>query len=460
VPSARRARASAPGRARRLVPAWLRASCLLGLAACAADGPARVTLRVSNWADWSEQRLEDAYVHTFSRAHPGVRVQMEAVTNGPEYRDRVLASIAAGAPPDVVQLDNIDIPAFVDAGVLQDLAPYLERVGLRRSAFEPRVLAIFRRGAALYAIPKDFTPMLIAYNKDLFDRAGVPYPDGDWTWESFVAAARRLTRDTDGDGRVDQWGFWLDRRDFMWIPSIWALGGDVLCPDGARASGCLDSPTSIWAFRAFTGLATRDSVTPRFYGLRRTMGDQLRQFYSGHLAMIPAGHFWLPQLRPYVARGRLRIGFAPFPHRAGFPPATVLYASGFAVPRNVRHKRLSVELAAFMVDSLAQVTRAAGALAIPALTAIARQVADADTTGWEAAFDAAVSSGRMPWGARVAKWREVEDVLPDIMDRVILNHEDVALVLRDVARKVDRVLGWHGSAGAGSPAPGRAARSP
>jgi multiple sugar transport system substrate-binding protein len=440
--AAARRRASRPG---------LRALPVLALAACGGAGAGgRTTLTVSNWADWSEQRLEDAYIHTFGRAHPGVRVTMEAVTNGPEYRDRILTSIAAGSPPDVVQLDNIDIPAFVDAGVLQDLAPYLARVGLRTSDFEPRVLAIFRRGSALYAIPKDFTPMVIAYNRDLFDRAGVPYPSTDWTWEQFLAAAKRLTRDRDGDGVVDQWGFWLDRRDFMWIPSIWALGGDVLCPDGLRASGCLDSPASVWAFRAFTGLATADSVTPRFFGLRRSMGDQMREFASGRLAMMPAGHFWLPQLRPYAERRNLRIGFAPFPHRVGFPPATVLYASGLAVPRNVRHKRLSVELAAFMADSLAQATRAAGGLAIPALTAAALRAAAADTTGWEAAFNAAVPSGRMPWGARVARWREVEDILPDIMDRVILNREDVEPVLHDVARRIDRVLEGRGRGRAGA----------
>ena len=439
-----------PARHRRVsLRRTLGALPLLALAGCSGAGAGgRTTLTVSNWADWSEQRLEDAYIHAFSRTHPGVGVALEAVTNGPEYRDRILTSIAAGAPPDVVQLDNIDIPAFVNAGVLEDLAPYLERVGLRTSLFEPRVLDIFRRGSALYAIPKDFTPMVIAYNKTLFDQVGVAYPAAGWTWDEFVAAAKRLTRDRDGDGVVDQWGFWLDRRDFVWIPSIWALGGDVLCPDGLRASGCLDSPNSIWAFRAFTGLATADSVTPRFFGLRRSLGDQLREFYSGRLAMMPAGHFWLPQLRPYVERRKLRIGFAPFPHRPGFPPATVLYASGLAVPRNVRHKRLSVELAAFMADSLGQATRAAGDLAIPALTSVARQVAAADTTGWEAAFNAAVPSGRMPWGARVARWREVEDVLPDIMDRVILNHEDVEAVLHDVARRIDRVLGARGRAAA------------
>jgi len=214
----------------------------------------------------------------------------------------------------------------------------------------------------------------------------------------------------------------------------------VLCEDGTRAGGCLDAPNTVWAFRALTGLATRDSVVPRYFGLRRSMGDHLRNFYSGRLAMVPVGHFWMPQFRPFVERGRLRLGFTQIPHREGFPPATVLYASGFAVARNARHKRLSVELAAYMADSLAQVTRAAGGLEIPALSRIADQVAAADTAGFEGVFRRAVSAGRMPWGARIEKWREVEAILPDIVDRVVIAGEDVEAVLHDVARQIDRVL--------------------
>ena len=421
------------------VPAPL-CACIFLLACAGGDGSGRTTLTVLNWAAWNEQQLEDAYVHRFGVAHPGVRVSLAAAGNQAEYRDQILTSIAAGAPPDVFLLDNIDVPAFARSGLLLDLAPYAARVGLPLSAFDPRVLAIFRRGGAVVALPKGFTPMMIAYNKDIFDRAHVPYPQGDWTFEEFRAAAQALTRDTDGDGRTDQWGFWLDRRAFMWIASLWGLGGDVLCEDGTRASGCLDGAASVRAFRALTDLATRDSVTPRFFGLRRSLGDQLRNFYSGRVAMVPAGHFWLPSFRPHVEAGRLRLGFAMIPHRAGLPPATVIYASGYAVPLSARHKRLSVQLAAFMTDSLAQVTRAAGGLEIPALTRIAALVAERDTTGWEAAFRRAVPYGRMPWGARIAKWREVEAILPDIMDRVILRGEDVAAVLHDVARQVDAVL--------------------
>jgi multiple sugar transport system substrate-binding protein len=413
------------------------AAALLG--ACAA-ADARTTLSVINWAAWDEQQLEQAYVHRFAEQHPGVRVSLASAGNQAEYRDQILTSIAAGAPPDVFLLDNIDVPAFARADVLLDLAPYAARVGLPLERFDSTVLAIFRRGEAVVAFPKGFTPMLIAYNRDAFDAAGVPYPRDDWTWEEFRAAAKALTRDSDGDGRVDRWGFWLDRRVFMWIASLWSLGGDVLCPDGMRATGCLDGPASVAAFRDLLALATRDSVTPRFFGLRRSLGDQLRSFYSGTVAMVPAGHFWVPSFRPHVAAGRLRLGFVMPPHKENVRSATVIYASGYAVPRRAPHKRLSVELAAFMADSLAQVTRAAGGLEIPALTGIAAQVAAADTTGWEAAFRRAVPYGRLPWGARISRWREVEAVLPDILERVILRGEDVETVLHDVARQVDRLL--------------------
>ncbi|OGU01288.1 MAG: hypothetical protein A2085_05895 [Gemmatimonadetes bacterium GWC2_71_10] len=67
-------------------------------------------------------------------------------------------------------------------------------------------------------------------------------------------------------------------------------------------------------------------------------------------------------------------------------------------------------------------------------------MAAADTTGWEATFVRAAAVGRAPWGARIEKWREVEAILPDVMDRVILNHEDVAAVLADIARRIDAVL--------------------
>ncbi|MGH7613582.1 MAG: ABC transporter substrate-binding protein, partial [Gemmatimonadales bacterium] len=275
------------------------AAAVLVIAACGrAAGGDRTVLELANWGEVREAELERRALRAFEQAHPGVTVQQQSAGTGQaEYRERILTSMVAGRPPDVFLLDNIDVPAFADRGVLLDLAPYLPRLGIDPARYDSTVLAIFRRGDALYALPKGYTPMVVVYNKDLFDRAGVPYPTDDWTWDDFLRTATTLTRDSDGDGQVDQWGTAFDRRVFLWLPWIWSGGGDVLCADGRRASGCLDSPTSVAAIRWYTNWVTADSVVPRQFNLRRSLGDNLRLFYTGKVAMLTTGHFWIPHFR-------------------------------------------------------------------------------------------------------------------------------------------------------------------
>lgn len=401
----------------------------------------QTVLELANWAEYREADLERQVLAPFEQSHPGVVVQQQSAGTGQaEYRERILTSIVAGRPPDVFLLDNIDVPAFTRRGVTLDLAPYLGRVGVDLSRFDSTVLGIFRSGPAVYALPKGYTPMVVVYNKTLFDRAGLPYPTDDWTWDDFLRVAKALTRDTDGDGKIDQWGAAYDRRVFLWIPWVWSGGGDVLCPDGTRASGCLDSPATIEAIRWFTGWVTRDSIVPRAFNLRRSLGDNQRLFNSGKVAMMTTGHFWIPMLRPYVADGHLRVGFVEIPHRAGAAPQTVIYASGFAVPATAPHRKLSIELAAYLADSLAQAIRTAGGLELPTLGGTAQAVTTADTSGWEAVFLRASRHARVPWGARIERWREVEAALPDMMDRITLEHVDPQVAARDMARQLDRLL--------------------
>jgi multiple sugar transport system substrate-binding protein len=408
--------------------------------ACRAGDP-RTVLELANWAEYREADLETRVLAPFERDHPGITVQQQSAGTGQaEYRERILTSMLAGTPPDVFLLDNIDVPAFTSRGVTLDLSPYLQRLGVDLSRYDSTVLGIFRRGDAIYALPKGYSPMVMVYNMDLFDRAGLPYPTDDWTWDDFVRIAKILTRDTDGDGQIDQWGTAFDRRVFLWVPWVWSGGGDVLCPDGTKASGCLDAPASVAAIRWYTEWVTRDSIVPRVFNLRRSLGDNQRLFNSGKVALLTVGHFWIPMMRPYVTDGRLRIGFVEIPHRVGASPQTVIYASAFAVPATAPHRKLSIQLAAFLADSEAQAIRVAGGLELPTLTGAATALEASDTSGWEAVFLRASRHARVPWGARIERWREVEAALPDLMDRVTLEGVDPQVAAREMARRIDRLL--------------------
>ena len=415
-------------------------ACGLALAGCARGDSDAVTLRVTSWQSPEENAIDAANWREFERRHPGVHVVNDPVTNQAEYREKVVTSIAAGAPPDVFLLDGIDAAAFADEGVLLDLAPFAARVGISLDSFYPEVLAHFTRPGQLLAFPKGLSPMVYYYNRDLFDAAGLPYPAGDWTRDDFLRAARALTRDTNGDGAIDQWGTALDRRFFAWQAWVWSGGGDILSPDGTRATGYLDSPETDSTVAFLTALPTAYGVAPRPNAFRAVSGTETRLFYSGKLAMYTSGHWLIPQLRRHVARGRVRLGVAPVPRAEGHPSRTVLFASGYAVPHNTPHRKLAVEFAAWMASPEAQRHRLGSGLELATMPVVQSAFVAADTTGLERAFVALVPTGRPPWGARIARFREVEAQMYDVLDRVLINGESVHDVTSSVARRIDAIL--------------------
>jgi multiple sugar transport system substrate-binding protein len=392
-------------------------------------------------ADCVTAVLEERLLAPYVARHPGLEVVRRVASSRAEYRRTLRTSLASGEPPDVFLLEDGDVPALLDRRAALDLAPYVGRAGVDVARYDPAVLAMFRRGDALHALPKGYTPLVLAYNKTLFDRAGIPYPTDDWTWDEFLRVARALTRDTRGDGAIDQWGSAFDWRPSVWLAWIWAGGGDVLCADGRRASGCLDSPATVAALRWYRDWLTVARIAPPIADPRDAPGGTARLFARGRIALLVTGHWAVPELRAAVARGPLRVGFVAIPHRAGVPAATVLYASGYAVPATLERRKPAVELAADLSDSTSEAARAEAGLELPAVLAAAQALAAADTLGWDAVFLRAAAHGRAPWEARIAQWPEVEARLAGLLTRIVVTDADPARAAGDAARELDGLLG-------------------
>ena len=412
---------------------------LLSAAACAPAPPDTVTLRVALWAGGHELEMERRVVDRYETIRPGVRVVLESAPNG--YEERLLTSIAAGHPPDVYLLDSPDIPTFVERGLATDLAPYAAALGFAEDRVFPPVLDGFRRGASLFALPKDFTPMVIYANRAVLDDAGVARPgSGGWTWDEFRGAARAVTRDTDGDGRPDVFGFDFPRNLYQWVPFVWSAGGDILAPDGSAASGFMDGPGALDAYAFLTGLAI-DGYTPGAQFVQQ--GDPAREarFASGRQAFLLSGHWTLRVFRDLVEGGGLELEILPVPHHPSRSAATsVLYASGWAVPPNAANPRQAIDLAGFLASPEAQRIRARSGLAIPSRIDVAAEIAAADTTGIEAAFIELTEGARVTWGAFVRDFSRIEALAVEIMDRHLLNGVPLAESAADVARRVDAEL--------------------
>ncbi len=450
------------------------AALVLTATACS-RGESGTTLRVALWAGGHELEIERQVADRYEALHPGVRVVLESAPNG--YEERLLTSIAAGRPPDVYLLDSPDIPTFVERGLALDLAPYREALRFRPDSVFGQVADAFRRGESMFALPKDFTPMVLYANRGVFRAAGVesllpaapspaassptaaseaaaslarapsatpapPAPPAGWTWEDFRRAAEAVVADTDADGRTDVFGFDFPRNLYQWIPFVWSAGGDILAPGGSGTAGYLDGPAALEAYRFLTAMA-EDGLTPGAQFVQQ--GDPAREarFASGGQAFLLSGHWTLPVFRDLVGAGALDLAILPIPHHPSQAAATsVLYASGWAVPPNAGELRRAIDLAGFLASPEAQRIRARSGLAIPSRMDVAAEIAAADGTGVEAAFIALVEGARMTWGARVRDFSRIEALAVEIMDRRLVRGEPLAASAADVARRIDMEFGW------------------
>ncbi len=218
----------------------------------------------------------------------------------------------------------------------------------------------------------------------------------------------------------------------------------MLSPDGKSATGYLNSPETETAIEFLTDLVTVHRVVPAVDVQRLESGMDRNLFLTGRIGMVMTGHWWLPRIRDYIDDGRVKVAVLPIPRYGDRDPVTVIYAAGWAVPHNTRHKKLAVELAAYLSAADAQRTRAEYGLAIPSLRAVHEAAAAEDRYGLEEAFLLAARNGRMSWGSTIEEWAHVEVQMPDIFDRVIFENEPIHDVTTEVASRIDDILAGSG----------------
>jgi multiple sugar transport system substrate-binding protein len=205
-----------------------------------------------------------------------------------DYHIKLTTMTAGGAAPDLFYLPQEYVRAFAAQGALLDLTDRVARDEdpvTDLSTYYPSVLAPFRHADRLYGLPWIAQPVILYCNRTLFERAGEPLPDSTWDWARFVRASRNLTRDTDGDGRVDQWGFIVSNG---WPPMhmwIWQNGGRLIDPVSRTAR--LDDPRVLDALDACAGLIHRESVAPPLSIVSERGFSDL--FRAGKIAMFMGG---------------------------------------------------------------------------------------------------------------------------------------------------------------------------
>ena len=213
------------------------------------------------WGDPAELDVWKAIVADFEAANPNIKVNVE-VSDWDSYWTKLKTLLAANTPPDVFAMDA---PLYLDyqsRGVLLNLQPYIDSNPGMLDGLFPNTLTAYQTPDGYFGLPRDFQTIVVFYNKDMFDKAGVAYPKSNWTYDDLRATAKALTKDTNGDGKIDQFGYVIDPWDFEPGMSeiIWAYGGDLINADHTKT--LIGEPNARTAFQFLHDMMFIDHSIP------------------------------------------------------------------------------------------------------------------------------------------------------------------------------------------------------
>ena len=174
--------------------------------------------------------MDDA-IARFEAAHPNVRVKYTSGILGEDYSEWLSGRYLLGREPDVMVILPEDFIRLSDKGALKRLEPYkVTDAHVNWEDFYPAALQSGADNGIQYALPLECVPQMMFINKTLLQKEGIPIPDSDWTWDDFYNICEKVTKDTDGDGIVDQFGVY----DYGWDEAMTANGCSLVSEDGRQ----------------------------------------------------------------------------------------------------------------------------------------------------------------------------------------------------------------------------------
>lgn len=262
-----------------------------------------------------------------------------------EMMNQTIGMVNKGEVCDLVQAHDQNFPIYGAKKIVQDISQYVD---LEDDFWYDSVTNAFTYGGTPYAIGADATPVVISYNKTLFEQYGVKTPmeyfeDGEWTWDKFREVALEMTGDTDGDGNNDSYGFgWWDS---FYVQMLSSNGTTHMkyADDGSIGSNYLSAEAN----EAFAFLQD-GYVTDKF--IKYPDGDSfISDFKSGKLAMTC--EYGFAAITAYACD--YEIEWAPLPTG----PSGEMYdcggsLTGFAVPETSENPEGAVVFARMAYELL------------------------------------------------------------------------------------------------------------
>jgi multiple sugar transport system substrate-binding protein len=291
------------------------------------SGGSHVTLTYWNGFTGPDGPTVTKLVHEFNQTHPNITINMSIMPWDVFYQ-KLLPALAAGNGPNMVAMDTQQLPQYATKNVFLPLTSYYANPANDTSVLLPGAVAGTKVNGTEYAVPVNFAPMMLYWNKTLFARAGISGPPTNWTqWQS---DAVKLSH----GGKSPQYGIALAENNTipMWPVLLWANGGGITNPQATQ--GMLSNSASVDAVTQWAALVIKHGIAP----LNINGADADSLFQAQKAAMEMNG----PWATTAYKTAGVNFGLAPVP--AG-PAKTVTLADVTSMSLNAKDSPAQVSAA-------------------------------------------------------------------------------------------------------------------
>ena len=396
----------------------------LALTGCSApadeDGP--VTITYSNFISngGNEENLQKI-VDAFEDANPDIKVEVTTLPYG-DYGTALQTDLAAGTQSDVFDLEYAQYAEFQANGVLAPLEVS------DPSVYRQSVLEAYQTDGTQYALPSSFSDVVLYYNKDLFDAAGVEYPNADWTWADEKAAAEAIT-----DQAAGIWGDHQPVSFHEYYKVLAQNGGEFL--NEARDAVAFNTPEGIEAAKWL--VEKSGTVMPTIEQGQGTPDFDTNLFTDGKLGMLHTG-IWV-----FGA-----VADVPFAWDIAVEPgnthaASAVFSNAVGVSSSSKHVEAATKWVEFLTSSDTMVdVRLDSGWELPAISDEAKldtYLEKGAPANRQAVFDA-LDGIALPPVAKTGQ-TEMQDILTEELVEAQAGRKSVEDALASAEQRINAVIG-------------------
>lgn len=362
----------------------------------------------------------DAIVAAFEAENPGIDIEVQTAAYD-DYFTSLQTQIAGGSAPDTFELNYENFVTYARSGALADIGEYVADP----ARYYPLALEGFTDDGVQYGLPITFSDVVLIYNKDLFDAAGLDYPTADWTWEDEQAAAEALT---DADAGV--YGDFQPVSFHEFYKALAQAGGTFFDDEGQAA---FNTPEGVAAAEWLT--SKPGTTMPSLADIGGTPDFDTALFKSGKLAM------WHNGIWQFTGLNESGVNYDIVVEPGGVADASAVFMNGAVVSESTDHTAEAAAWVAFLAGSEITVdTRLASSWELPAVddeAAFASYLEITPPANRQAVFDALDNVALPPV---IERQQEMQDIVTQALERIVSDGADPQEALDAAVDEVNSLL--------------------